>query len=54
MLDIEFKDDAKFKMSGKSDFLHKRLCDEVLGSSEQKMNYKEYMNEIFAGLIWLG
>ena len=54
MLDVEFKDDVRFKVYGKDDFLGNGLCDKALASSEQKMNYKEYMNEIFAGLIWLG
>lgn len=54
MLDVEFKNEVKFKACGKGDLVRKGLCDEILASSEQKMNYKEYMNEIFAGLIWLG
>lgn len=54
MLDVKFKDDTKFKTYGKCDLLRKRLYDEVESSSEHKMDYRAYMNEVFAGLIWLG
>ena len=54
MLSMKFKEQAKFKSSGKCDLLRKRLCAEEMNSAEYKVNYRDYVNEIFAGLMWLG
>lgn len=54
MMTIKFKETTKFKAYGKCDLLRKRLCDEEMYSTPQKTNDKDYINEIFAGLIWLG
>ena len=51
---IKFKQSTKFKSYGKCDLLRKRLCSEEIDIAQNKLGYKEYMNEIFAGLMWLG
>lgn len=54
MITMKFKETTKLKSSGKCDLLRRRLCDEVSYSFQQKDGYKDYINEIFAGLMWLG
>ena len=54
MLAMKFKETTKFKSHGKCDLLRTRLCDETARLSKHKTNLKDYANEIFAGLIWLG
>lgn len=54
MLDVKFKNNTKFKICGKSDYVRNRSSSNVMHSSVQKTGYRDYINEIFAGLIWLG
>lgn len=54
MSDVKFKGTTKYKAHEKCKFSRKDLCDEVMVSSETKVGYRDYMNEVFAGLIWLG
>ena len=54
MLSMKFKEETKFKSYSKCDLLRKRLCAEEINSVQYKVNYKDYVNEIFAGLMWLG
>lgn len=54
MLAMKIKATTKFKSYGKCDLLRIRLCDEISCSSKHKTNFKDYIDEIFAGLIWLG
>jgi len=54
MLEMKFKERTKFKSYGKCDLLRKRLCAEEISSVQHKVNYRDYVNEIFAGLSWLG
>ncbi|MFK5913916.1 MAG: hypothetical protein QM484_06045 [Woeseiaceae bacterium] len=54
MLNIKVKGGHKFKSVGKCDLLRKRLCDESMEAPLNKISTKEYMDEIFAGLMWLG
>ena len=54
MLTIKFKETTKLKSSGKCNLLRRRLRDETSYSFQQKDGYKDYINEIFAGLMWLG
>lgn len=54
MLVMKFKEATKFKSNGKCDLLRIRLCDETVCASKHKYNFKDYVDEIFAGLIWLG
>jgi len=54
MLKMRFKESTKFKSYGKCDLLRKQLCVEEAGLVQQKIDYKNYINEIFAGLMWLG
>ena len=54
MLTIKLKEKTKLKSYGKCDLLRKRLCAEEINSAQYKVNNKDYVNEIFAGLMWLG
>lgn len=54
MLSMKFKETSKFKSYGKYDLLRKRLCSEEITSVQQKVGNRDYVNEIFAGLMWLG
>ena len=54
MLAKKIKETTKFKSYGKCDLLRKQLCVEEMGSAQDKVNIREYVNEIFAGLSWLG
>ena len=54
MLNMKFKETAKFKSYGKCDLLRKRLCAEEAVSIQPKVGNRDYVNEIFAGLMWLG
>ena len=51
---MKFKQVEKFKSYGKCDLLRKHLCTEEYCSVQQKTDYRDYINEIFAGLMWLG
>jgi len=54
MLNEKYKTNTKFKSYGKCDLLRKHLCAEVSTSTQQKIDNRTYINEIFAGLMWLG
>lgn len=54
MLAIKLKETTKLKSYGKCDLLRKRLCDEEISLNQPKIGFKDYVNEIFAGLSWLG
>ena len=54
MIMNKYKASTKFKAYGKCDLLRKRLCSEEMHSSQHKFEIKDCMNEIFAGLMWLG
>lgn len=54
MLATKIKEKSKLNSYGESDLLRERLCDEEINLTHQKINYKDYVNEIFAGLSWLG
>ncbi len=54
MINESFKTTTKFKAYGKCDLLRKRLCAEEINFVQQKHTTRDYVNEIFAGLIWLG
>lgn len=54
MLAMKFKEITKVKSFGKSDLIRKRLCEEENSSPQSKVGYRDYVNEIFAGLSWLG
>jgi len=45
---------TKLKSYSKYDLLRKRICTEEVDAVQNKISYREYMNEIFAGLMWLG
>jgi len=51
---MKLKQNTKLKSYGKCDLLRKRLCIEEIGIVQNKISYRDYMNEIFAGLMWLG
>jgi len=54
MLAMKIKETTKLKASAKGGLSRKRLCDEEVSLSQTKHDYKDYVNEIFAGLSWLG
>lgn len=54
MLSENIKATTKFKSYGKCDLLRKRLCAEEMTFMQKKHTTKDYINEIFAGLMWLG
>lgn len=54
MPETKLKQSSKFKTHGKSDALRMQAGKNNLASIQQKVAYKDYMNEFFAGLIWLG
>ena len=54
MWDDKFKENTKFKTCEKGDFIRNPLSNNVMHSSAQKTGYRDYINGIFAGLIWLG
>ena len=54
MSEIKFKGHVKFKTFGKCSSMQKRLGSEETDLLQQRTDYKDYVNEIFAGLMWLG
>jgi len=48
------KETSKFKSYGKCNLLRMRLCHETPYRTKNKVELKDYIDEIFAGLIWLG
>lgn len=54
MLDAKFKTGTKYRTHDKSAQMRSRISSEDICVSKQKIDLKNYMNEIFAGLIWLG
>jgi len=54
MLITNLKDTTKFKSYGKCNLLRLHLCDETACAARNKIETKDYINEIFAGLMWLG
>ena len=54
MLDAKSKGNIKFKTYGKCVSVEKRFRDDEINTAQDKVNHKDYMNEIFAGLMWLG
>ena len=53
MSEVELKKNINFKAYGKCDVTNKRSEDELRSSSSVKVN-KDFVNEIFSGLMWLG
>jgi len=51
---MKLKQNTKLKSYGKCDVLRKRFRIEEVSVAQNKISYREYMNEIFAGLMWLG
>ena len=54
MPEIKLKQSSKFQAYGKSEVLRKQAATNKTTTIQQKDDYKDYMNEYFAGLIWLG
>ena len=54
MLEVKFKQNIKFATYGKCESIQKRLSDDAINAAQDKLDHKDYMNEIFAGLMWLG
>lgn len=54
MLAVKFKEISKLKSYDKSELLRKRMCNEEISLTQAKVNNKDYVDEIFAGLSWLG
>ena len=54
MLEDKYKGNTNFKTYGKCELVQKRLNNDVLNAAQDKVNHKDYINEIFAGLMWLG
>ena len=54
MSEVKFKDHSKFSAFGKCESIQKHVGDDKESSQENRADYKEYVNEIFAGLMWLG
>lgn len=54
MLMLKIKENTKLKSNGKCDLMRKQLCSEEYDFVQNKVGYKDVMNEIFAGLMWLG
>ena len=54
MLSMKLKETTKLKSYGKCELIRKRLCEEENSYTQPKVDYKDYVNEIFAGLSWLG
>lgn len=54
MSEIKFKGKTKFKALAKYDLLRKRSDNSVISLTEQKVGYRDYIDEMFAGLMWLG
>lgn len=51
---MKIKEITKLKTHSKPALIRKRSCAEELNLSQAKANDKDYVNEIFAGLSWLG
>ena len=54
MLNMKFKETIKSKSYSKGDLLPKRMCAEEVTATQSKIGNRDYVNEIFAGLMWLG
>ena len=54
MSEVKFKENIKFKTYGRCESVQKRLSDEAMNVTPHKNDYKDYVDEIFAGLMWLG
>ena len=54
MSEVKYKEREKFNKYGRCESDRKRVGDEAIYASPQKNSYKDYVNEIFAGLMWLG
>lgn len=54
MLEVKFKENIKFKTYGRCESVQKHLSDEAVNVTPHKHENKDYVNEIFAGLMWLG
>lgn len=54
MSEVKLKHAAKFKTYGRNELGQKRTGEEFLNSTPQKTECNDYVNEIFAGLMWLG
>lgn len=54
MLIVKSKDTTKLDFFGKSNLCGKRPCNDDAFSLQSKDSFKDYVNEIFAGLMWLG
>lgn len=53
-MNVKFKKSTKLRSYGKHELIRKNLCVKEKSLVQNKINYREYMDEIFAGLIWLG
>ena len=54
MVTVKLKESTKLKFEGRCDLLHVRLCDEGVCTIKTKFSFKDCVDEIFAGLMWLG
>lgn len=54
MSEVKFKERSKFKAYGKCESIQKNFSDKEECSSPERTDSKDYVNEIFAGLMWLG
>ena len=51
---LKAKENTELKSHAKCDFISKQLHTEDRDLSQNKVVYKDVMNEMFAGLMWLG
>jgi hypothetical protein len=54
MSEVKLKVSRKVKSPGKYELVSKSTYSDNSGSVAKKEGMKDYVNEIFAGLIWLG
>ncbi len=54
MLIVKIKAATKTGLLSQTDSMGKRHCNNESFSLEPRNNNKDYVNEIFAGLMWLG
>jgi len=54
MPEMKIKRSVKFKSAAKGKLQDQHTGNNSIASFQAKDAYKDYMNEFFAGLIWLG
>lgn len=54
MSEVKLKTNVRFKAYGKCNEQDNQPGNKVVTSIQPKVAYKDYMDEFFAGLIWLG